>query len=233
MKDSKNQAPTMNDVRRAQLETERARLTLSSLESLFQEHSQSLQNMKMRCGRLQEEARVFIQREFSSLTGNVAKLAETLIAGGVTAEHLKRLISTDRLPLDGFYSKLNLKEADELVLVKELDFERAAIEVLQKAIRLQKSTIDSLRREEIASLNRSRADEHTKLARAVLAAVDSLNSNPLVEQNRRLAEDLQEDEIELLKPGRFPRRILSTELRNWLSECVAARLIDAGEIRKA
>jgi len=232
MKESKSQVPNMNDLRRAQLETERARLSLSNLESLFQEHSQALQNVRMRCGRLQEEARVFIQREFNSLTGNVAKLAETLIAGGVTAEHLKRLISTDRLPLDGFYSKLNLKEADELLLVKDLDFERAAIEVLKQAIRLQKSTIENLRRGEIATLNRSRADEDTKLARAVLAAVDGLNSNPLTQQNRQLAEELQPDEIQLLKPGPFPRRILSADVQRWLSDCVAARLIDAGEISR-
>lgn len=235
MKESKSQvsqAMNTNAARRAQLDTVQARLILSTLESLFREHSQAVEKMRTRCSRVQQEARIFISRELVCLSSSAAALAQTLMAGGATPEHLKKLIFTDRQALEkNIYPKLNLKEADDLELLKELDFERAAVDVLREAIRLQKSRINTLRTEEIAALNRSRADEHTKLARAVLAAVDGLNSNPLVEQDRKLAEELGA-EIELLKPGPFPRRILSTELLRWLNECVSGGLIDAGEISK-
>ena len=179
---------------------EQARLNLSTLESLLLEHSQAVQNARTRCSRVQEEARVFISRELACLSSNATALARMFIAGGATPEYLQRLISADREPFEKkLYPQLHLKEADDLAFLKRLDEERAAVEVLREAILLEKSRISDLRKDGIAALNRARADEEAKLARAVLEAVHGLSSNPLMEQNRQVAEELQPTEVSLLE----------------------------------
>lgn len=214
-------------LQRNQLQAEQV---LSKLEAMLREHAKAVEEMRIRCSRAQEEARIFVTREFNCLSSNAERLAEALIAGGATPADLMKLVSTDRLALDRLYLRLNLKEPDDLKMIKTLDTERAAVEVLRRAIALQKGSIAELRKKDMAAVNRALGDARRKLARAVLAAVEEFNSSALVEHERDLVERLQPSEMEFLEPAPFPKRFLSLEIVQWLNQCVAMGLIEATEI---
>ena len=219
-----------NALLRLQRNTFQAEQLLSRLEAWLREHSKAVDEMKIRCSRLQEEARVYITRECNPMSATPKTLAETLLAGGATSADLVKLISTDRLPFDSWYKRLYLKEPDDLKKIKELDTERATVDVLRSAVELQKNRIAELRKEDMAAVNRALGEARRKLASAVLAAVEEFKSSALLEHEREIVNRLAPEELKLLEPASFPNRFLSVELIQWLQSCVAMGLIEESEI---
>jgi hypothetical protein len=240
MKANSEQASANMNARRAELAAARGQLDrsraysegltiLSKLEGLLAEHSATLKQLKQRASRLEETARRFIEREAVYFEGDLTAIAKQLISSG---GNVTQVITAARLPLEkSIYASLKLPESGDLESVKEIDFERAAVDALQQAIHLQKKNIAASRREVIGELSRSLDNARATIARQLLAGLKTLNS--LADQDRALAQQLNQAELEFFKPRPFPANILSTQATEWFLECVSQGLIDSAEMTES
>jgi hypothetical protein len=237
-KESKPEQASANmNARRAELTAARGQLErshaysdaaafLSKLQASLSEHSATLATLKARATRLEEMARLYVQQDRTiCLPGDLTAIAKDVIAGG----DLAKIVSADRLPLEkSLYAQLRLAEPDDLPLIKEIDFERAAVMVLNRAIELQKAAVVATQRQAIFELSRSLSSGRAGIARRLLEGLKDLSL--LADQDRHLSQQLEPAEIQFLKPCPFPMRILSTEAENWFLECIDNGLIEAGEL---
>jgi hypothetical protein len=116
----------------------------------------------------------------------------------------------------------------DLAVLKEFDFERAACDVLKRAISLQKSIVADTRREQILKLNVALAPGRTALARKLLALVGELND--LADKDRGLTQELSPTEVPFLMPRPCPAGILGADAIAWLREFVEQGFIEAHEM---
>jgi hypothetical protein len=214
---------------RGQLERSQARsesaAVLLKLEGLLSEHSAALKSFRDAASRLEEMARRYTEQESICLPGDLNAIARNLIAG----DDLTKVISAARLPLEqSLYSSLHLPEIDDIGIIKNIDFERAAIQALQRAIELQKTTMAAAQRQAICEFSRSAGETRAMFARELLAAFKTLNE--LADRDRGLVQQLEASEIQFLRPKPFPKRMLSAEATEWLLECVSEGLIEAPEV---
>jgi hypothetical protein len=241
MKPKPEQAAANMNARKVELAAARAELErsqaysqaatiLSKLEASLAEHTAKLRNLKVRANGLEGMARGYIERETTICIGrdrDLTELANDLIAGG----DLTEVISAARLPLDKtLYAEIRLPEPEDLGMIKQVDFERAAVMALDRAIKLQKLNIATMRRQAIFELSHSLADARATIARRLLAGFKDLNE--LADQDRGLANQLDATEIQFLKPRPFPNHVLSPEAITWLLECVGEGLIEAAEMTR-
>jgi len=230
------QASANMNARRAELALARGQLdrsrgyseatkVLSNLEAALSEHSSALEKMKTKTSRISEHASRYIDRQGMCLPGDITAITNEIIRGA----DLVSVITKARLPLDqSLYRNLKLPEPSDLELVKDLDFERAAVMALREAIRLQKTIVAATRRQSIVEFARSLDGGRAILARKLLAAIRELDD--LVGEDRGLAQQLEPTEVQFLHPAPFPMNIASQELRDWLFECVEQGLLQATEL---
>jgi hypothetical protein len=220
---------------RGQLERSQANTAalaiLSKLEASLSEHATALKTMIDRSSRLEGSTRRFIQMEASCLDGDLTAIANDLIAGGASETHLREIVSRARLPLDkDFYPNVlkTLPEPEDIQTIRDLDFERATIMVLKRAIELQKVIIATTRKRGVIELSDSLRATRAMFARKLLGAIKELNE--LADRDRGLGNQVEASEIQYLKPKPFPAHLLSDDSAAWLRECVSEGMIEAQEV---
>jgi hypothetical protein len=220
---------------RAQLERSQANSAalaiLSKLEVSLSEHAAALKTMIARSFRLEESARRFIQMEGMCHDRDLTAMAKDLIAGGASETQLREIVSAARVSLDkGFYASVlkTLPEPEDIHTIRDLDFERATVMALKRAIELQRVILATTRQRGVVALSGSLRATRAVFARRLLGAIKELNE--LADRDRGLSHQVEAFEIQYLKPRPFPARMLSDETAAWLIECVSEDLISASEV---
>jgi len=203
---------------------------LSRLEGQLVEHQRALKDRADRCSRVQISGMGNLLRAENSryTCGDPAQLASAVISG----VELMKVVLDDQEELDRnfkVYSAIIVgQEGEDLVLFKSWNSERAAVAILQQAIRMQKKAISAGAAGAMKQFSREVAAVRTKTARAFLSAFALLLDS--VESERCLTEGLEPDEVCLLRPRPFPAEILSDSAVQWLLSAAAEGMIRSEEI---
>ena len=125
---------------------QKAKALLTQLEGWLEEHSTALKMRILRCSRLDAVAQRLVNNGmFRCMETDAAVLAAQLLAG----KNLSAIVLEEQnMPqLKKYYASINfgaerapnvVGSSEELIILKEVDFERASIEILKVAILLQK-----------------------------------------------------------------------------------------------
>jgi len=200
--------------------------TLPELEKSLAEHEASLKMAGAKCSRIDASLRRVIESgSLRCLASDARDLASSVIAG----VDLSKVVSEDRRALEKtVYARMQIGDSrldiqDDVRLMKQWDWERGAILVLQEAIRLRKQSIAALRKPAILLFCRMIGEARGALARKFLAAVKE--AQELMEQESQIAETLKPDELALVQPKPFPAKVVSNEVVEWLLAAVNQQLI--------
>lgn len=215
-----------------------ARSILVNLELWLLEHKKGLDQQFLRCsGRFRGGVGRLIQNgTVACLEGNPAALAQQLLAGKSLEDIVLREQEGPRLK--AFYSSIRFNEEaapdvvssadDDLPLVKRWNFERAAVEILKAAIKIQKEAVLAKVTTSMDRFSRNVAEIRAQTAKDFLAVLTELRCT--VESDQRLVEGLELDEISCLRPRPFPLQILSSEAISWMLDAVSQGMISAAEL---
>lgn len=220
--------PVLKKARLA-LSESRAQLTntILKLERLMAEHQIALQAARIKCERISNAFRRIVESQnIRCLYGDASQLAQLVLAG----DDLESVVSNDRRGLDSLYGKHYKRENDadfddDLVVMKQWDWERGAIEVLKQAILLSKRSEAALRRSAIVQFAQTISEARGALAQRFIAALK--DAQQLMAEDSRIVEGLglEPAEIDLLRPKPFPKNIPSSELIEWLFDMISQKLI--------
>jgi hypothetical protein len=164
------------------------------------------------------------------MEGDINALALRLIAG----EDISTVVADARKGLESFYARMKAGltfDREEADLVNAVDTRRAAVTILQQAVTLQKRNMAEGRKTSIVEFSLAITEARREVARQFLAALSECQK--AAEQDRRFAEDLEPEEIELLRPQPFPIRILSDDALRWLFAAASQDLIGREDLRNA
>jgi hypothetical protein len=209
--------------------------TLSTLQSSLAEHGAALKSFRGRCERLPEEGRRLVRHGTSVCLGPDSML-DHLAARVIAGEDPANVASDARKSLNKYYAAFNWQppaySPEDLQMLKDWDFERACIMVIERAIALQKKSLEASISVQMEEFSRVVAGTRAGLARQIVGAVVALQE--LVEQDRRLTDGLDPEEVQLLRPKPFSPCLLSAEATKWLLDAVSTGLIrreDLGQVR--
>jgi len=230
---SQEEDATDKMLKKARFDLDRAKYKLSSvrskLELLLSQHETALANAQLRCeGHLPQDLRKVVQNgQTACIDGNVTALAMLVIEGA----NVVVLVSENRGSMErGLYKRLSTYEPDDLAMMKEWDCERAAVMILKEAISLQNKSIAASQRSAMVEFSRTVMAARAMVARKVLLALAA--AQEATERDRHLAQELDPEEIRLLRPKPFPDRILNNEAVIWLLDSVAQGLIKPEELKE-
>jgi hypothetical protein len=245
MKEAKKQeeasATRARAIRNAWVERNRvcgeARNILLQLEGWLSEHSKGLYQQVLKCARFQAGiARVIQNGTVMCMEDTPAALAAQLLAGRSLEDII---LEQERRPkLKTFYASIRFNgeagmnivdTADsDLPVFKRWNFERAAIQILQAAIAVQKQAVLAKTRQSMEKFSRDVAEIRSATARDFLVVLAELKC--VVESDQRLVEGLEPDEVACLLPRPFPLQILSSDAVSWLLESVSQGMISPAEL---
>jgi hypothetical protein len=201
--------------------------------SLWQ-HTKALEVQKARIARLSPYIQRVVQNEnLRCLVTDPAVLAAELIAG----KPLDAIILEEQKQpqMDRLYKNLNfgagpdiVVDPDSLVFFKQWDAERAAVQIITAAIKLQKKAVLAAVTTSMENFCRIVAQQRSETARQVLAVLAELQR--IVAPDQDLAKSLDEMEIAALRPKPFPLQVLGLDAWTWLDEAVSAGMIDEAEL---
>jgi hypothetical protein len=214
-----------------------ARSILSNLELWLLEHKKGLDQQFLRCSRFKGGVGRLVQNgTVACLEDNPAALARQLLAGKSLEDIV--LGEQEGPRLKAFYASIRFNEEaapnvissadDDLPVLKRWNFERAAIEILKAAIKIQKQAVLANTTTSMEKFSRDVAEIRAVTARDFLSALTELKSS--VESDQRLVEGLEPDEISCLRPRPFPLQILSSEAISWMLDAVSQGMISAAEL---
>jgi hypothetical protein len=211
------------------------RRILAELEDWLLQRSAAHKALTVRFSRRfsSEVQQVITNRGAQCISTSEDTLAAQLLAGKNLSKivfeeqngpEMKRLY--DRI---NFSKGVNMAGAEEdRVAFKELDAERAAIQILKAAIPMHKKKMISAVAVSMQKFSQTVAKFRSETAREILAAMAEMRR--IVEPDQELATGLDRDEIEALRPKPFPMRILSTEAISWLLDAVSEKIIEKDEL---
>jgi hypothetical protein len=227
-------------IKRAWIEREKAsgeaRRILGELEGWLVEHSASLKAIRWRTRDFSAEVQQLIGNGGTTcIETNEAVLAAQLMAG----KSLAKIIEEEQnMPqMKRIYGSINFSRGfavsassskEDLALYKQIDAERAAVQILKVAIALQKKKSAAGVASSMENFSQIVAKIRSETARDVLAALAEIRR--LVEPDQALATGLDEDEIEALRPKPFPIRILSSEAISWFLDAISEKIIEKDEL---
>lgn len=202
---------------------------LTRLERQLNEHMAEMSRRKMGCSRLTEELRRQIEAGTTKcMDGDASAFGRRLIAG----EELATVLLDARKGRETFYahtkSSLSSFDQDDVTALSAFDDERAAVMILQAALIVQRRNISEARRNSMAQFEPAIAEVRRAVAREFLAGLSLCKK--AAEQDRRLVEGLEPEEIALLRPQPLSAGILSQEAERWLFVAAGENLITQEEI---
>jgi hypothetical protein len=207
------------------------RSILTKLQTSLALQVEELAIWKTKCARLQSELKRLVdQGTMRCMEGDINALALRLIAG----EDISTVVADARKGLESFYARMKAGltfDREEADLVNAVDTRRAAVTILQQAVTLQKRNMAEGRKTSIVEFSLAITEARREVARQFLAALSECQK--AAEQDRRFAEDLEPEEIELLRPQPFPIRILSEDALRWLFAAASQDLIGREDLRNA
>jgi hypothetical protein len=207
------------------------RSILTKLQTSLALQVEELAIWKTKCARLQAELKRLVdQGTMRCMEGDINALALRLIAG----EDISTVVADARKGLESFYARMKAGltfDREEADLVNAVDTRRAAVTILQQAVTLQKRNMAEGRKTSIVEFSLAITEARREVARQFLAALSECQK--AAEQDRRFAEDLEPEEIELLRPQPFPIRILSEDALRWLFAAASQDLIGREDLRNA
>jgi hypothetical protein len=162
------------------------------------------------------------------ITDDVSVLGRRLISG----EDVVAVVADTRKPLQSFFENLKSKLAfdkEDADAFQALEFERAAVLVLEEATRLQVRNIIDVRRTSMAEFSKALAPVRSSSARRFLAAI--AEAQKVAEEDRHLVEGLDQEDADLFSPHQFPKAILSDPIVQWLLAAVSYDLIRQEELQ--
>jgi hypothetical protein len=215
-----------------------ARQTLSQLGVWLVEHTKALDQQFLRCSRFKGGVgRVVQNGTVMCMESDPAVLARQLLAGDRSLEDII-LGEQERPQQKAFYASIRFNEeaapdvvssADsDLPIFKRWNFERAAVMILQAAIKIQTQAVLTKTKLSMQKFSRELAEIRSVTARDLLTVLVELKS--AAESDQRLAEGLEPDELACLVPRPFPRAFLSAEAISWFTDCIAQRMIEPSEL---
>jgi hypothetical protein len=210
------------------------RIVLGQLQLWLQEHFKTLDAKAARCSRFSADImRMISNGGTRCLLSPPDVLAAQLLAGRTLdviileeqgLPQMKQMYGNIR-----FVSGPNIVGgADDLMVFKEWDAERAAIQILKEAIAQQKKIVAAITKSAMEKFSKTVSQARVETAREVLVAVAQLRL--IVEPDQALANGLGEDEIDALRPKPFPRHLLSSEAIKWMLDCVEEKILTPEEL---
>lgn len=234
-------ATKANALRQAWLDRNRtcgeARQVLLQLEGWLGDHQKGLEQQFQRCSRLKGGVgRVIQNGTIACLDDNPASLARQLLAGKSLEDIILREHESPRFK--AIYARIRFNEEaapnvvsskdDDLPVFKRWNFERAALEILKAAIKIQKQVTLATTQKSMERFNRDVADIRASTAKDLLAVLVELRA--AVESDQRLVEGLTPDEVACLKPQPFPLQILSSDAVTWMLDAVSQGMIAPADL---
>jgi hypothetical protein len=237
-----NSASNEQILRRAWVERDaednEAKSLLSQLESSLKERSAELKRAVIRCSAFHEDVqRIVAHESILCVKDDVTALALRLIA----AKHLDpaqqitplliQIIQGQQTLLDPLYRKIDfgIGCSDHLAIFKQWTVERAAIEILQRAIKLHKASMVVKGPIAMEKFSRAVAGIRSEVARDLVAKLAELNS--IADRDRHLGDGLDASDIQVLRPKPFPLRFLSSEAIAWLMDAISQQLLAPTALR--
>jgi hypothetical protein len=209
------------------------------LENSFLERSQELKRKEMRCiGSFEEDVRKIVQYHSSAcVKEDLTSLALRLIAGTnldparQTAPVLHEIILGQQALLEPFYRRLYFGNgnSEHLAMFKEWDAERAAVQILQQACKVQKASVLAGRPIAMEKFAGKVAGIRSEVAREIIAKLEEMNS--IADRDRHVAKGLDAGDIEALRPRPFPLRLLSSEAIAWFMDAASQKLLEPTALR--
>jgi ribosomal protein L20 len=226
-------------IRQAFMDRERAtgtaRSTLAQLEGWLSDHEKEFKVAEQRCCRLPQTVRRVVANGTVLCLAEDVNLLATQLIGGKDLGTI--LLAQEKSPiLDRFYRSINftgstpdlVDDPEDLEVFKAWNRERAALEILKSAIRLQRKAMSAINTTSMEKFSRTVVQARAATARQVLAALGELRR--IVVPDQDLATGLDEDEVAALRPRPFPTRILSSDAMSWMMDAVAVGMIEATEL---
>jgi len=202
---------------------------LSRLQISLSEHTIEMNRRRLNCARLQEQARNLVERDNTRcIDGDELVLARRLIEG----ESIETVVFDARKALASDYVQIAASlqfDKEDADVIKALDDERAAVLILKQAVRFQKWNIETLRAKAMTEYLPLLAEARSASIRKFLASLADCEA--AAEQDRRLADGLEPEEIRLLRPSPLPKRIVSDDTLKCLLDAVSEKLIEQEELR--
>jgi hypothetical protein len=220
-------------VRRAWMDRTRAmheaRSVLSGLELSLAEHSAELQKAELKMSRFSEEIRRLIYGGYTAcIVEDAGLLASQMLAG----KSLAAIVLEQQKLLDARYRRINFGQTgspeDDLVAFKVWDGERAAVLILKTAVTLAKKALALTNKTSMTKFAHGVRELRIETAREFLQALRLMQT--AVQTDQALAEGLDIDELQFLRPKPFPSRILGSETVAWLLDALAEKLIQPGDL---
>jgi hypothetical protein len=203
---------------------------LSNLKLSLVQHEAALSRLELRACRFCDEVkRVIYNRGTACLQSDPTVLAGRLVRG---EKALDAIILEEQRLLEPRYRKINFgmtgSPADDLVAYKELEGERAAVLILKAAISLQKTASATVNKASMEKFSHAAAEARAETALSFLAAFAQLQA--AVKGDQAIADGLEPEDLQCLRPRPFPLRILSAEVREWLLDSLAEGMIQPTEL---
>jgi hypothetical protein len=211
---------------------QKQRSILSRLEASLGEQITEVGAKKRRCSRLHADMKRAVEAgNMKCMEGEINDHALRLIAG----EDLATVVADARKGMDTFYAKMKAGlphfDQEDADVVKDLDYSRAAVMMLQSAVTLQKRNVAETHKASMAEFLPAIKEARGTIAQQFLSALEECQK--AAEQDRLFAEGLEPEEIQLLNPRPFPTRILSEDVVRWLFSAVNEHLIGREDLRRA
>jgi len=212
-----------------------ARALLLQLEAWLAEHLKQLDHQFLRCSGFSAGPRRVVQNGTTMfLVHDPVQLAEQLIAGKALDQII--LGEQEDPQLKRIYSAIRFNEGGpgivggegDLAIMKKYDAEKAAVEILKAAIKIQRKAVLAKTSISMETFSRTVSTVRAETARDILAAVAELRA--AAEPDQHLAEGLEPEEIDCLRPRPFPLRLLSDEAHQWLLDSVSQKMLALADL---
>ncbi|MGA8310170.1 MAG: hypothetical protein WB755_09085 [Terriglobales bacterium] len=129
------------------------------------------------------------------------------------------------------YACLRFQDASDLEFVKNLDDERAAVMILERAVTLQSAEVLKQKNVAMVEIVQSLRPKRERIARQIAKALTELRAALAEDQEFGYALTLQDEGFaSKIFPPLFPARVLlDAEIRGWMTEAHRSGLIDSSE----
>ncbi len=226
-------------IRRAMMDrasaTNRARVLLAQLQEWLDDHEKALITATHRTSRLSENVRQIVNNGTCRCMVNDPSLVAAELIQGKDLNDI--LLEVERDPqMQRFYAAINftggqrdvVSDPGDLAAFKQWNRERGAVILLRTAVEIQKKALREINVVSMQRFSKTVAQARVETARKVLAALAELRR--IVFDDQQLAKNLDEDEINALRPKPFPQQLLGPEAMAWLCCAVSEGIISSSEL---
>jgi hypothetical protein len=202
-------------------------LRATELDIELKTYREKKASLKLQCNRLDSDARGFILNQAMALPGIENELAIKVVRGASVLEEV-RAARTVGICAD-LYSRLRLRDASDLEFIKAFDDVRAAILVLESAVKLAATEVQKQKGIAIKEISQTLSPRRQQIARRVATALRELHT--AMAEEKAFGDELRAQDpgfFHHMHPGYFPIRLLmDPEILSWVNQARNEGLIDA------